>query len=223
MSDRPDRSGRAPEPLVTLVLGIVIVALVVAGVVGVRVHHPKTTRLVAVTPVGFQRLIDTTNHLSVAVPTAWKVLPLSTGQLKSNIDALKASSPQLTPLLALAQSGLQRVQPGLFAVDVNTRTSIFSYGVDAGTVNKLQDIPTNSITSPLTNAGARKVTATQIRLPLGAAERVTAQLLIGTVTVNEVLDYFVLNHRVVAIVLAARDAEPPPKLVSQIEGSLAGT
>ncbi len=217
------RGDGIPEPLATLVLGLAIIAILVAGVVGVAVHHTKPARTVAVTPAGYQRLLDTTNHVSLAVPTAWKVLPLGTSQLQSNINALKASAPQLAPLLDLAQTGLQRVQPGVFAFDANTRTSIFSYSVDAGTVHTLKDISTRAITAPLTDSGAKKVTATQIRLPLGDAERVTAQLVIGTVTVNEQLDYFVLNHRVVAVVLAVRDAEPPAMLVHQIEGSLAAT
>jgi hypothetical protein len=218
---RARRGGPAPGAVPALVLMVAIVVMVIAGITGVAIHHPKAATPAAVTPAGFQPLVDTADHLRLAVPKGWQVLPVTTGQLTSNLNALKASDPQLAPLLGLAQAGLQQVQPGVFAIDATTRTSLFTYGVAAGGVRQVSDIPTAEITAPLTSIGAHNVTATRIRLAIGDVERVTALLTVGAVVIAQLLDYFVLHGRVVVLDLASRGAQAPTTLSHQIEESLA--
>ncbi len=201
-----------------LLLALASVALLVAGVTGVAIHHRSSA---GTTPPGYQRLVDTTDHFSLAVPGAWRALPVSTGQIGADLAALKASSPQLAPLLDLALSGLQRVQTGVFALDVASRTSLFTYGLDQPGVSRLSDIRVADGVAALRDAGAKNVMASLIHLPLGPAERLSAQVSVGADTLIELLDYFVLGHRVVAIVLATRGTAAPTDLFHRIETSLA--
>ena len=159
--------------------------------------------------------------MSLAVPAGWMILSLTRGQLIAQLQAVKAGHPELAALLDLAAASLQTIQPGVFGIDVATRTTLFSYGVDAGGIKKVSDIATSEVIAPFTSIGAQNIHATRIHLPIGDAEQVSAQLPIGTLTVTEVLDYFVLNHRVVALVLAARGSAPPTTLFHQIEQTLA--
>ena len=204
------RAKPAAGSLVMVVLAAVIVALVAAGGVGVAIHHRSTT--VAVTPVGYQRVVDTADQISLAVPSRWRVVSITTGQLNSDLDSLKAAEPQLAGPLDLAEAGLTRVSPGVFAIDVATRTTVFSYGVATPGIHSVGDIPTDSVVAPFASLGAKNIKATRIHLPVGDAEQVSAELTIGSVTVSELLDYFVLHgrRRCRRHGVAGHDRRPPP-------------
>jgi hypothetical protein len=217
----PDQRGApAATPVVTAALAGIIVVLLLAGVAGVVVHHGKGTKAGA-TPPGFQRVTDVPDHMSLAVPSGWQVLAITSGQLSSQLAALKISHPELSSVLDVALASLRQVQPGAFAVDVPTHTTLFSYGVNAPGIQSLSDIPVSDVVAPFTAIGAKNVHTSRVHLLVGDAEQVTAQLPVGTLMVTEVLDYFVRNHRVTAVVLAVRGTAVPTGLFHQIETTLA--
>jgi hypothetical protein len=206
-----------------LILGVVIVALLAASVAGIVIHHRSATDAAALTPAGYQRVIDRPDGLRLAVPASWQVLPLTSGQLASEFQALAAQHPQLAPLLRLALSDLRQVRPGAFAFDAASRTTFFAFGAAAPGIASLADIHTSDIVSSLAGAGARNVHTTVVHLRVGDAERVSLQLPLGTATVSELVDYLVLHGRVVAIILASPANQPSTPLFHKIEATLATT
>jgi hypothetical protein len=216
---KPPRPASAP---ILIILGIVIVALLATSAVGIVIHHRSSTTA-AVTPAGYQRVVDTADGLSLAVPAGWRVLNLTTGQIGSELQALKSSQPQLAPVLDLALASLRQVSPGVFAVDVATRTTLFSYGVTAGGIRNLGDVHTPDVVASLNGLGAKNIQTMHNHLDVGDALRVSLQLPVGVATVSELVDYMVLRGRVVVIVLASRGTQAPTALMHQIEATLAST
>lgn len=200
-------------------LGLAIVLLLVAGVTGVVVHH--RSRSARATPTGYQRLIDRPDHLSLAVPASWQEPPLNAGVLSGEIQALRTTDPQLALLYDIALSALQKFQVGVFAVDRATGTSLFTYGTVDPKIHSVEQISPAPIVAQLNQLGARNVGATRVQVPIGGAVEVSAELLIGGVTVSELVDYLVVHDRLVVLVLSGRGTQPPRVLLHKIESTLA--
>ncbi len=155
------------------------------------------------------------------MPAGWQEPPLNAGSLSGEIQGLRASDPQLALLYDIALSALEKFQVGVFAVDGVTRTSLFTYGTVDPKIHSVEQISSGPIVAQLNHLGARNVGATRVRVPLGGAVQVSAELLIGGVTVSELVDYLVVRNRLVVLVLSARGTQPPRALLDKIESTLA--
>ena len=224
MNNAPDpttatHTRRAPGRRLTTALAVITAALLLAGVAGVVAHHSAKTA--AATPRGYRRLVDRPDHLSLAVPAGWQEPPLNAGTLSGDIQGLRTSDPQLALLYDIALSALQKFQVGVFAVDGATRTSLFTYGTVDPKIRNVEQISSGPIVAQLNQLGALNVGATRVRVPLGGAVQVSAELLIGGVTISELVDYLVVRNRLVVLVLSVRGTQPPRPLLHQIESTLA--
>lgn len=230
------------QAAVVALLAVVIVAMLGAAATGVAVHHSNTTKVATAgtgpgqgstttgptappttlaTPAGFERLLDEPDHLSLAVPPGWQAPSVSSNTLAHDLQALKATNPSLVPLLDTALAALTQIQIGVFAFDASTRTTMYSYGLPLPGVTSADEIPTADITRGVESVGGKNVQISHIRLPVGPAGQVTAQITVNAVTVYEVLDYFVLSGRLVSIAVATRGTTSPVSLLRQIEPTLA--
>jgi hypothetical protein len=210
---------RAPGRRLTTLLAVTTAALLLAAVAGVVVHHGGQSA--AATPRGYRRLVDRPDRLSLAVPAGWQEPPLNADALTSDIQGLRTSDPQLALLYDIALSALEKFQVGTFAVDGATRTSLFTYGTVDPKIRSVEQISSGPIVAQLNELGALNVGATRVRVPLGGAVQVSAELLIGGVTISELVDYLVVRGRLVVLVLSVRGTQPPHTLLHQIESTLA--
>lgn len=211
------RSKQIEGSFVTAVLGAAVVVLLVAGIAGAIINRGSGT---SSTPANFQRLVDRSDHLSLAVPSAWQVPMLSAGTLSTQIQDLKASNPQLAPLADILVAVLQTNRLGAFAIDPATQTSLFAYGTNDPQVKSVDQISGPTIITRLQAVGAKDVRVTTVHLSLGAAKQVSDQLTLGAITISEVVDYLPRDGRLVAIVLVAPGAQPPAALLHQVQGTL---
>ncbi|MDQ1391200.1 MAG: hypothetical protein QOF30_177 [Acidimicrobiaceae bacterium] len=211
----------SPQPAAVAVLAVVIVALLAAGGIGVATHHSDSKSPAAVIPAAFQRVIDQNDHVSFAVPEAWRVRVLPGGPLSSQVQALKVTDPQLAGLASLASTSGTDPRLGVVATDPTSRTTLVTLSFDGNGIKKVSKIPVSSVEDPLIQAGAKNIEAVGIHMPVGDGEQVSNQLPVGTTTVSEVSFYFVHGGRVVEVVLVSLQSQPPKALAQQIEGSVA--
>jgi hypothetical protein len=217
-----DSGETRPQPAAMAVLAVVILALLVAGGVGIATHHSTSDKSVAaVIPAGFQTVVDGNDHVSFAVPAAWKVRILPAGTLSGQVDTLKKTDPQLAGLASLASTSGKNPQLGVVATDPPSRTTLVTFSFDAAGVKKVSQIPVASVEDPLIKQGGKNIEAARIHLPVGDGEQVSNQLPIGTATVSEVSFYFVRGGRVTEVILVSLDSQPPKALAQQIEASVA--
>jgi hypothetical protein len=221
MSDRD----RSPQPaaaavLAVVILAVVILALLVAGGIGIAIHHSSGKTTAAVIPAGFQPVADRNSHVSFAVPETWKVRILPAGDLNSQVQALKVTDPRLAGLASLASTGETNPRLGVVTTDPANRTTLVTLSFDAHGIKKVSQIPVASVEDPLIQQGAKNIEATKTHLPVGDAEQISNQLPVGTATVSEVSFYFIRGGRVVEAVLVSLDSQPPTALAQQIEGSV---
>jgi hypothetical protein len=217
----PDRRARpAADSVAGALLAVVIVALLAAGAVGVAVHHKSTSTASSPPPAGFQRLADTTDQISVAVPPGWRAVTLTADTLRAQMQALAATDPQISVLVQAALAAVQKFQVGLFAIDETTGATVFSYG-SAQPGAKIGDFKSSDAVSQLRSGGGQNVHATLVHLPLGPGQRISVQLPVASQTVSEYLDYFVYRGRLVFLVVAVRSTQLPTALLHQIEATLA--
>jgi len=224
-------------------LALVIIALLAAGVLSAAVHHksqtttapvvattpPKGTVTTApaaatttvVTPPGFERLLDQTDHLSLAVPAGWEAPGVSNTDLAGELKAMATSDPTLAPVLDIAIGALSRIQIGVFAVDISTRTTLYAYGVAVPGVTSVTQIPGSDVIKQVQSVGGKNVHYNQVQLPVGLAGQISAELIVSKTTIAEALDYFVLNGHLVTIVVATRGTKAPVSTLNQIQATLA--
>ena len=200
-------------------LTVVIVGLLSAGVAGAVVHRhggPGASK----TPAGFQRVVDTNDHISVAVPAGWQEKVLSAEALAAQVRDLAAAEPQLAALSSLTSVRVRNPQLGLYTKDPSTQIQMLTIGFDAPGIHSVSDIPVAEVTGPLQSAGASHIATTPVHLPVGQAEQVTNQLTIETATVTESLVYFLRRGRAVELMVVAPGADPPTSLLRQIEATV---
>lgn len=240
---------RRPSPSATGFLAGLIVVALAAGVIAVAVHKNKapaesstapaitpssktprstttaapqaTTTTTLATPAGFERLLDETDHLSLAVPPGWQAPRVSNGTLANDLTAMKAKDPTMAPLLDNALAALGHIQVGVFAVDATTKSTMYAYGIDLPGVASANQISPADVVKGIQAAGGKNVKYTPIQLPVGPAGQITAQLIVNQVTISEALDYFVVKGRLISLVVATRGTKAPLAVLRQIEPSLA--
>jgi len=230
------------QAVAAVLLGVVIVALLATAAAGVAVHHkgashkvaagagqagptttatPATTSTTLNTPAGFERLLDESDHLSVAVPAGWQAPNVSSDTLANALGTLKAKDPSLRPILDAALAALRQIQIGVFAVDATTRTTLYAYGIPLPGVTSADEIPTGDVLRQVQSVGGKNVQISQVHLPVGPAGQVSAQIAVNGVVVSEALDYFVLGGRLVSIVVSTRGTKSPISILRQVEPTLA--
>jgi hypothetical protein len=241
---------RRPSRSSTVVLAVLVVVLLAGGIFGAATVHPKktaapaatttTTKPVAAkstvpattttvaTPAGYSRLVDATDHLSLAVPAGWQAPAVTNHSLASALQAMKAQNPTLAPLLDNALGALTSIQVGLFAVDVPSRTTLYAYGMDVPGVTSADQPSATDVAKQVQAVGGKNVQVTVVHLPIAgvgpvAAGQVSAQLTVNKVAIAEALDYFVINARLISIVVSTRGTKPPLTVLHQIEPTLAHT
>ena len=240
---------RRPSPSSTGVLAVLVVVLLAAGIFGAATVHPKKntaapatattppvpakttvpapTTTVA-TPAGYTRLADATDHLSLAVPAGWQAPAVTNNSLASALQAMKVQNPTLAPLLDNALGALTSIQVGVFAVEVPSRTTLYSYGMDVPGVTSADQLSATDVAKQVQAVGGKNVQVTVVHLPIAgagevAAGQVSAQLTVNKATIAEALDYFVINARLISIVVSTRGTKPPLSVLHQIEPTLAHT
>jgi hypothetical protein len=201
------------------VLAVIIVGLLSAGVAGAVVHRRGSSGAPA-TPVGFQRVVDTNDRISVAVPAGWQARVLPAEALEAQVRDLAAIEPQLAGLSGLTSVRVRNPRLGVYSKDPSTQIQMLTIGFDAPGIHSVAEIPVAEVTGPLQSAGASHIATTPVHLPVGKAEQVTNQLTIGTATVTESLVYFLRSGRAVEIVLVAPGPDPPRSLLRQIEATV---
>ena len=239
---------RRSSPSSTGVLAALVVVLLAAGVFGAATVHPKksaapptaTTQPVpsktttpaptttVATPAGYTRLTDAIDHLSLAVPGGWQAPGVTNNSLASALQAMKAQNPTLAPLLDNALGALTSIQVGVFAVEVPSRTTLYAYGMDVPGVTSADQLSATDVAKQVQAVGGKNVQVTVVHLPIAgagqvAAGQVSAQLTVNKVTIAEALDYFVINARLISIVVSTRGTKPPLTVLHQIEPTLAHT
>lgn len=217
-----DSGGTRPQPAATAVLAVVILALLVAGGVGIATHHSKSDKsVVAVVPAGFQTVVDANDHVSFAVPAGVEGADPSRRHLgwpggHAEEDRSAAGRPGQPGVDFGEEPAARRGRHGPPA-----RTTLVTISFDAAGVDKVSQIPVASVEDPLIKQGAKNIEAARIRLPVGNGEQVSNQLPVGTTTVSEVAFYFVRGGRVTEVILVSLDSQPPKALAQQIEASVA--
>ncbi|MDQ1427083.1 MAG: hypothetical protein QOK39_559 [Acidimicrobiaceae bacterium] len=229
-------------------VAVVIVALLAAGGAAVAIHkdkstttdtvtappaagtsgastttvapHATTTTTTLVTPAGYQRLTDTIDHVSLAVPPGWVAPDVSNTTLANALKALRTKNPTLAPVIDPAITALTKIQIGVFAADVTTRSSLYAYGIDLPNVTSADQVPPANVAKQIQAAGGKNVHAAQIHLPVGPAGQVTAQFVVDGVTISQALDYFVIQGRLVSLIVATRGTTAPLTALRQIEPTL---
>jgi hypothetical protein len=226
-------------------LALAIIAVLAAGILSAAVHHkskttaapavattpPKGTGTVTtapaaatttvVTPPGFERLLDQTDHLSLAVPAGWEAPGVSNTDLTGELKAMANSDPTLAPVLDIAIGALSRIQIGVFAVDISTRTTLYAYGVAVPGVTSVTQIPSTDVIKQVQSVGGKNVHYNQVQLPVGLAGQISAELVVSRTTISEALDYFVQNGHLVTLVVATRGTKAPVSTLNQIQATLA--
>lgn len=231
-----------PHVLVGLALAIVV--LLAVGLIGVAIHHggtkttaagakpptttttapPATTTTVpsANTPAGFDRVLDVTDHVTLAIPAGWESDDVSNDSLARDFKSMLATDPKLAPLLAEAAIALTHVQFDVFAVDPTTGATLYVYGAAAPSgVTSVAQIPTAAVVNQVEAVGGKDVHTSQIRLPVGPSTQLSLELTVDKATIAEALDYFVLGGRLVYLVVESRDSATAVGAVHQIEPTVA--
>jgi hypothetical protein len=226
-------------------VAVVAVALLIAGIAGAVLVHPKkspktdvvaglppvtvttttvpaTTTTTVSTPAGDQRLVDRANHISLAVPTSWVTESLQSSSMSQQLTAVAASNPSVKGIMALDIESLLHAQElGVFAVNVSGNQSVFSYSVASPGTETLSQVPPTAFTTSLKSAGDRNVASTPVHLAVGDAEQITSQTTFEGSTLSEVFDYFVQPGRIVFVALTTKSTSLPTSTFSQIEGTVA--
>lgn len=233
----PDKGPAAESP----VLGIVAVVLLLAGIAALFVPHgaksstgsttttptsagvvttsvpPTTTTLV--TPTGYQRVIDSTDRLTLALPPGWQT-PASNVTLAAALQAAKAKNPSMAPVLNNAIGALSRIPVGVFAYDTATKATLYTYGADVPGVTGADQIASRDVVKQVEADGGKNVQVTTVQLPIGTAGQLAATFTINKQTIAEALDYVVVRGRLISVVVSAQGTRPPLDLLRQIEPTL---
>ncbi len=158
--------------------------------------------------------------MSLAVPPGWAAPDVSNTTLANALKALRTKNPTLAPVIDPAITALTKIQIGVFAADVTTRSSLYAYGINLPNVTSADQVPPANVAKQIQAAGGKSVRVAQIHLPVGPAGQVTAQFVVNGVTISQALDYFVLQGRLVSLIVATRGTTAPLTALRQIEPTL---
>lgn len=226
---------------------LVVIALLAAAILSLVVHHdpktkttnnaaattgttshqngtttapPATTTTTVATPAGYERLLDSADHITLAVPAGWEAPGVTGADLATELKSMAAKDPTLAPLLSGPLAALTQIPLGVFAIDTATHTTLYVFGVVLPGKTSLAQVPGPGVVKQIQGNGGKFVSYTPVALPIGPAGQVSAELIVDKTTTAEAFDYFFSGGRFITMVVSTRGSKAPTTVLHEIAATL---